>query len=155
MTKPTGKGRGGARPGAGRPRIHPPKPPKEAKSEASSASAAAERVSPSIDITARAQKAALKGIKRVEGIAEHGSAMEAIKATALLLQWGFVKPEMAKAAAAADRYEAERKPEAEKPAEPKKEELGKKEIRKQNAERATESGTFEVPSAPRLLVNNG
>lgn len=97
----------------------------------------------------------MKGVKKLEIIAQHGSEAGAIKATALLLQWGFVRPELAKAAASADRYEASTQPEPQKAVEVKEPDLGKKEIRKQNAEAATSSGTYEVPMAPRLAVNNG
>lgn len=156
MAKTTGKGRGGARPGAGRPRkIQPVEAPKSENLAAQSANSAPEKPSAGIDITSIAQKAALKGVKRLEGIIRDGSAADAIKATKELLAWGFVKPELAKAAASADRYQPGQHPEAPKAAEPKPPELGIKEIRKKNAEEATSAGTYAVPRAPRLAVDNG
>ncbi len=168
MTKATGIGRGGARPGSGRKAVPVKKVrkrPTQAEKvvavmveEAKASPQAAARLQMQADVTAAAQRAAMKGIKRLAKIAEHGTEIGAIKATKELLTWGFVTPAIAKAAAAADRYkpgsgdavvQLPREPKDEKPPE-----LGKKEVRKENAERATADGTYAVPQPPRLAVDN-
>ena len=142
-----GVGRGGARPGAGR-------KPKAAKTS-TPIDVAADVVPSQADkfnLTAEAQAGALKAVKRLNKIIEHGTEAAAIKASALLLTWGFVTPANAKAAAAADNY---RPADAMAdgpivPAAP----LGKREQRQANAEQSTSEGKFAVPEPPRLVVNN-
>lgn len=141
-----GIGRGGARPGAGR-------KPKVAKVPAA-VEAAAPVVSQAqtFDLTAEAKAGALKAVERLNKIIEHGSATDAIKATALLFTWGFVTPANAKASAAAEHYRppASRQEEPVAPAAP----LGKREQRQANAEQSTADGRYAVPNPPRLAVDN-
>lgn len=141
-----GIGRGGARPGAGR-------KPKVAKvPEAIEAAAPVVSQAQAFDLTAEAREGAKKAIDRLNKIIEHGSAADAIKATALLFTWGFVTPANAKASAAADAYKppvpAQSGPAV--PAAP----LGKREQRQANAEQSTKEGVYAVPKPPRLVVSN-
>ncbi|HEV7337032.1 MAG TPA: hypothetical protein VGO06_13755 [Bosea sp. (in: a-proteobacteria)] len=103
-------------------------------------------------MTAEARDGAKKAIERLNKIIEHGTEAAAIKATALLLTWGFVTPANAKASAAADSYRppapAQDGPVA--PAAP----LGKREQRQANAEQSTKEGVYAVPNPPRLAVDN-
>lgn len=104
------------------------------------------------DLTAEAREGAKKAIERLNKIIEHGSAPDAIKATALLFTWGFVTPANAKASAAADAYRppapAQDAPVA--PAAP----ISKREQRQANAEQSTKEGVYAVPNPPRLAVDN-
>lgn len=122
--------------------------------------AAVEAVAPVVsqaqafDLTAEARDGAKKAIERLNKIIEHGSAPDAIKATALLFTWGFVTPANAKASAAADAYRppapavAQDGPVA--PAAP----ISKREQRQANAEQSTKEGVYAVPNPPRLAVDN-
>lgn len=141
-----GIGRGGARPGAGR-------KPKVAKVPvAVEAAAPVVSQAQAFDLTAEAREGAKKAIERLNKIIEHGSAPDAIKATALLLTWGFVTPANAKASAAADAYRPPA-PREDAPAVPPAP-LGKREQRQANAEQSTKEGVYAVPNPPRLAVDN-
>ena len=141
-----GIGRGGARPGAGRkPKVAKVASPVEQTAPVVSAAEA-------FDLTAEAKDGAKKAIERLNKIIEHGSAPDAIKATALLLTWGFVTPANAKASAAADAYKPPA-PAQDGPVAPSAP-LGKREQRQANAEQSTKEGVYAVPNPPRLIVSN-
>ena len=141
-----GIGRGGARPGAGR-------KPKVAKVPAAvEATAPVVSQAQAFDLTAEARDGAKKAIERMNKIIEHGSAPDAIKATALLFTWGFVTPANAKASAAADAYRPPAPAQNEPAAPPAP--LGKREQRQVNAEQSTKDGVYAVPNPPRLIVSN-
>jgi hypothetical protein len=141
-----GIGRGGKRPGAGR------KPNAAKIAQPVAVAGPVQSEAEKLDLMAEAQAGALKGVDRLNKIIEHGSEAAAIKATALLLTWGFVTPANAKASAAADAY---RPPAA--PAEgfvPPAPPPTKRERRLANAEQSTAEGKFAVPEPPRLVVSN-
>jgi len=143
-----GIGRGGKRPGAGR----KPNAAKIAQPVAVAGPVRSE--AEKLDLMAEAQAGALKGVDRLNKIIEHGSEAAAIKATALLLTWGFVTPANAKAAAAAEAYRpAASAPAADGPVAPPAP-LGKREQRLVNAEQSTAEGKFAVPAPPRLAIDN-
>lgn len=104
------------------------------------------------DLTSEAREGAKKAIERLNKIIEHGSAPDAIKATALLFTWGFVTPANAKASAAADAYRPPA-PAPDGPVAPAAP-LGKREQRQANAEQSTKEGVYAVPKPPRLVVSN-
>jgi hypothetical protein len=141
-----GIGRGGKRPGAGR------KPNAAKIAQPVAVAGPVQSEAEKLDLMAEAQAGALKGVDRLNKIIEHGSEAAAIKATALLLTWGFVTPANAKACAAAEAYTPPA-PAADGPVAPPAPQT-KREQRRINAEQSTAEGKFAVPEPPRLVVSN-
>lgn len=143
-----GIGRGGKRAGAGR------KSNAAKLAQATINGAPTQSEADKLGLTEVAAAAALKGVERLNKIVEHGTEAAAIKATALLLTWGFVTPANAKASAAAEAYRpAPSAPTPDGPVAPHVP-ATKREQRQLNAEQSTSEGKFAVPAPPRLAVDN-
>jgi len=134
VTASTGKGRGGARPGAGRPKKRRPEPSEPTATVIGVAGAVAEGDADIMALSRGLARRVLSDLsQRRVTVGEIDQAASTLKTLAF-------------AARALDEVPA--------PAEPAPEKLGKKATAARSAAKVSRRGKYSTPKAPRLLIDN-